>query len=89
MALGVEEGVGHAAADGQRVQLGDQVVEQVELGGDLGAADDADHGPPRGPGRVQAPPARAAWPAGIGGQRRARPSVEAWARWAAEKASLT
>ena len=43
MALGVEEGVGHAAADGQLVELGDQVFQKVELGRDLGAADDTQH----------------------------------------------
>jgi hypothetical protein len=41
-AAGGEEGVGHAAADDQRVDLLDEVHEQVDLGGDLGAADDGD-----------------------------------------------
>ncbi len=45
MALGVEEGVGHAAADGQLVELGHQMAQQIELGRDLGAADDAHHRP--------------------------------------------
>ena len=40
----IEEGVGHAAADGQLVELGHQVLQQVELGGDLRSADDA-HAP--------------------------------------------
>ena len=39
-ALREQEGVGHAAADDQRVDLVEQVAEQVELGRDLGAADD-------------------------------------------------
>ncbi len=43
-ALGVQEGVGHAAADHQRVDLVDEVFEQVDLGRDLGAADDRDDG---------------------------------------------
>ncbi len=37
---GVQEGVGHAAADHQHVDPSDQVAEQVELGGDFRAADD-------------------------------------------------
>ena len=46
-ALREEEGVGHAAADRQPVELDDQVVQQVELGRDLRAADDAHHRPLR------------------------------------------
>lgn len=41
-ALGVQEGVGHAAADHERVDLSHEVFEQVDLGRDLGAADDSD-----------------------------------------------
>ena len=41
-ALGEQEGVGHAAADGQAVQLADQVFQEVQLGRDLGPADDTD-----------------------------------------------
>ncbi len=41
VALGVEKGVGHAATDGQLVQLGHQVLEQLQLGRHLGAADNA------------------------------------------------
>ena len=37
---GEQEGVGHAAADDQDVDLLDQIAEQLELGRDLGAADD-------------------------------------------------
>ena len=40
-----EEGVGHAAADDQRVDLLHEVHQQVELGRDLGAADDGDDRP--------------------------------------------
>ncbi len=40
LALREQEGVGHAAADDQDVDLVDQVAEQLELGGDLRAADD-------------------------------------------------
>ena len=43
-ALRVQEGVGHAAADHQRIDLGDEVFQQVDLGRDLGAADDRDDG---------------------------------------------
>ena len=38
------EGVGHAADDDQRVDLVEQVVDDVDLAGDLGAADDGDEG---------------------------------------------
>ena len=46
-ALREQEGVGHAAADDQDVDLADEVLEKVELGRDLGAADDGDHRPRR------------------------------------------
>ena len=42
-ALGGEERVGHAAADDQHIDLGDQIAEQIELGRHLGAADDGGH----------------------------------------------
>ena len=42
-ALRMQEGVGHAAADHQRIDLADEVFQKVDLGGDLGAADDRDH----------------------------------------------
>ena len=42
-ALRMQEGVGHAAADHQRIDLADEVFQQVDLGRDLGAADDRDH----------------------------------------------
>ena len=38
----LEEGVGHRAADQQRVDLGDQVLDDLELVGDLGAAEHGD-----------------------------------------------
>ena len=41
-ALRVQERVRHGAADHQRVDLGDQVLQQLELGRDLRAADDGD-----------------------------------------------
>ena len=44
LALGVEEGVGHAAADEDGVGLVEQVVDDFDLVGDLGAADDGDEG---------------------------------------------
>ncbi len=85
-----EEGIGHAAADDQVIDPGDEVPEHVQLGRDLGAAD---HGRDRAFGvaerglqRLQLRLHRAA---GISGQQMGDPSVEAWARWAAEKASLT
>ena len=39
-ALGREKRVRHAAADHQHVDLGDEIAEQLELGRNLGAADD-------------------------------------------------
>ena len=47
LALRGEERVGHAAADDQRLDLRDQIAEQVELGRNLGAADDRRHRPLR------------------------------------------
>jgi len=44
LALGEQEGVGHAAADDQDVDLVDQVPENLDLSGDLGAADDRGEG---------------------------------------------
>ena len=42
LALGVEEGVGHAAADDDGVGFGEEVVDDHDLVGDLGSADDGD-----------------------------------------------
>ena len=42
-AFGGQEGVGHGAADHQEIHFGDEVAEQVELGGNLGAANDRHH----------------------------------------------
>ena len=39
-----QEGIGHAAADHQHVDLSHEVHEQIDLGRDLGAADDRHHG---------------------------------------------
>ena len=39
-ALGLDEGVTHAATDDEVVDLADEVLEDGELGGDLGASDD-------------------------------------------------
>ena len=44
LALRVEEGVGHAAADEEGVGFVEQVVDDLDLVGDLGAADDGDEG---------------------------------------------
>ena len=43
-ALGLDEGIAHAAADDQVVHLADEVLQHGELGGDLGAADDGGEG---------------------------------------------
>ena len=42
--LGLEEGIGHAAADDQGVDLGQQVFDHLDLVADLGAAEDGDEG---------------------------------------------
>jgi len=39
-ALRMQEGVGHAAADDQHIDLADEIGQEVELGRDLGAAHD-------------------------------------------------
>ena len=44
LALRVEEGVGHAAADDDGVGFVEEVVDDLDLVGDLGAADDGDEG---------------------------------------------
>ena len=44
LALGVEEGVGHASADDQRGGAIEKAVDDVDLVGDLGSADDRDEG---------------------------------------------
>ena len=43
-ALRMQKRVGHAAADHERVDLADEIFQQIDLGGNLGAADDRDHG---------------------------------------------
>ena len=43
-ALSQEEGVGHAATDDQGVSGVDEVIENADLGGNLGTADDSDEG---------------------------------------------
>ncbi len=42
VALREQEGVGHAAADRQAVELADEILQKVQLGRDLRAADDAE-----------------------------------------------
>ena len=44
VALGLQEGIGHAAADDDGVSLFEQVVDDGDLVGDLGAAEDSDEG---------------------------------------------
>ena len=43
-ALGLDEGVGHAAADDEGIGFGQKVLDDVELVRDLGAAEDGDEG---------------------------------------------
>ena len=44
LALGVEEGVGHAAADDDGIGLVEKIVDDLNLVGDLGSPDDGDEG---------------------------------------------
>jgi hypothetical protein len=44
VALGLEEGIGHAAADDEGRGVLEEGLEHRDLGGDLGAADDGDQG---------------------------------------------
>ena len=81
----------HRAADQDRVGQLEEALDHAELVGHLGAAEDGDQRPRRvreDSVELGRPRARAA------GRRRrgtwwVTPSVEAWARWAAPKASLT
>ena len=91
LALGVEEGVGHAAADDDGVGLVEQVVDDLDLVGDLGSADDGDEGLV-GFGERFAEVGQLLLheqPGGGALTKWVMPSVEAWARWALPKASLT
>ena len=77
-------------ADGQPVQPSHQVLQQVELAGRLGAHDDPHHGVARlSQHPFQLPMFALQRQTGKAEGRWAIASVEAWARWAAEKASLT
>ena len=73
-----------------RVGEAGQVPEEFELGRNFCAADDGDE---RALGFFQSlfkgAQFRFHGAAGVGGMRWAMPSVELWARWAAEKASFT
>ncbi len=44
LSLRLQKGVGHAAADDNGVDLFEQVVDDLDLIGDLGATDDGDEG---------------------------------------------
>ena len=91
MALRGQEGVGHAASDDERVDLGRQDLEDGQLVGHLGAADDGDEGPgrsveevlkaPRPRGRSAARPRL--------GRKCGGPTMEASLRCAAPNASFT
>ena len=89
--LRLQEGVRHAAADEQRVDLRQQVLDHADLVGHLGAAEDRDERPRRvraAPGRGRRAPSPSAGRRPRAGSC-ATPSVEACARCAVPKASLT
>ena len=50
--MGQQHGVGHGAADDQDIDLGDEILEQVQLGRHLCAADDGEDRLARGPERI-------------------------------------
>jgi hypothetical protein len=50
-ALRIEEGVRHAAADSELVELRDQILQQLQLRRNLGPADNPQHRPLRRPQR--------------------------------------
>ena len=89
---GAQERVRHRAADQQRVHALEQAADDLDLVRDLGAAEDRDERPLR---RRRAPCRGTRPRAAAGTRRRARgrsgtmPTVEAWARCAVPKASLT
>ena len=89
--LRAEEAEAHRAADQDPVGDLEEAVDHADLVGDLGAAEDDDQRPRRDRRRTavsSSPRARAAGRRSRAG-RCATPSVLAWARWAAPKASLT
>jgi len=93
LALGEEEGVGHRAADEERVGLVSSLLDDVDFVGDLGATEDRDEGAlwvADGFAEElqllldqEADRARLPWRAW------AAPKVLACSRWAVPKASLT
>jgi hypothetical protein len=81
----------HAAADERARPPREQVLDQRDLVGDLGAAE---HGDQRARGRLEDAPSASSSrsmsrAAAAGWRWRVMASIEAWARCAAAKASLT
>ena len=96
VALSVEEGVGHAAADDQHIDLVQQVLQHAQLALTLAPPITAAKGrcglssapPSASSSCCIRKPATAGNAAALVGQL-TTPAVEAWARWALPKASLT
>ena len=90
-ALGLQEGVGHGAANNQGVDFVQQVLDDGDLVADFGAAEDGDKGlfgvvqvlPRYSSSFSMSRPAADFW------TNLVTPTVEAWARCAEPKASLT
>ena len=91
VALGGEEGEAHAAADDQRVDHAEQGVDHAELVAHLGAAEHGDERPAAGAraGRASTSTSWASSRPAATGSVRGGPTIEAWARCEAPKASLT
>ena len=91
VALGREEGEAHAAADDERVDHREQGVDDAELVADLGPAEHGDERPRRGRSRrpSSTSTSRASRRPAALGRRCGGPTIDAWARCEAPKASLT
>jgi len=90
-ALGFEKRVGHGAADQDVVGLADEVLDDRDLVGNLGPAQDGHVGLE---GRVNGPTEvfdlfLSRNPAALSLTKAGIPTTEAWARWLDPKASLT
>ena len=93
LAPGLEERVGHGAADDDAVDLGDQVLDDADLVGDLGAAEDGHERPLRVlegvAEELELLLDQEADDAGFALHTAGTVYIEALSRWAVPKASLT
>ena len=90
--LGHEKGIRHPAPDQDTIQLGQQVEDQTDLVGDLGTSQESPCRDARESPAIALDALSSACmrrPATATGRNFVIPSVEAWARCAVPKASLT